>query len=443
MIEEYNPWWTSRELVNQSEYYKKYEASPIKWDVDLNFSFEPFSLNFLFGPRQVGKSTALILLVKKLLNLVDNPRAVFYFSCDGLADYKELDEVISAYLKLKRREKINTSYIILDEVTFPKEWYRAIKSRIDKGDFKDDVLILSGSLSIKAKGEIETFPGRRGKGKTLIMYPLPFSEYVRLFGVNLPQGDLDFVLKEYYKHVGYLPQLSKLFENYLASGGFPNAIKDFTYTGNVSLTTISDLISSVIGDINKLRRSERFFKMTVKAIVEKASSAFSFHSLAKDFGVGTVKTAISYVDLLEKLFLLKVVEPVDPNLGEPILRKEKKFYFIDPLLYYAFSKWTITKAPDETKLAEAVAVAHLARLFDVYYLRTNHGEVDIVVRKGERLVGFEVKYGRVRGREMRVGRIKEFYFLSKDSIDDNVIPLPLFLAMLKTPIARELEIFPS
>jgi len=29
--------------------------------------FEPHSLNFIFGPRQIGKSTALILLVKRLL----------------------------------------------------------------------------------------------------------------------------------------------------------------------------------------------------------------------------------------------------------------------------------------------------------------------------------------------------------------------------------------
>jgi len=143
----------------------------------------------------VGKSTALILLIKELLDKVDNQRAIFYFSCDKLVDYKELDDILSAYLRLKEREKIRTSYILLDEVTFPKEWYRAIKLRIDRGDFKNDVLILTSSLSMKAKVEIEKFPGRRGKGKILVMYPLPFSEYVKLFGVHIPQGDLDFAIK--------------------------------------------------------------------------------------------------------------------------------------------------------------------------------------------------------------------------------------------------------
>ncbi|WP_230937923.1 hypothetical protein [Sulfolobus acidocaldarius] len=86
------------------------------------------------------------------------------------------------------------------------------------------------------------------------------------------------------------------------------------------------MISFIISDINKLRRSERFFKITIKAIIERASSTFSFHTLSRDFGVGTVKTAISYVELLEKLFLLKAVEAIDPNSGVPLLRKEVLLY---------------------------------------------------------------------------------------------------------------------
>ncbi|MFP3195168.1 MAG: AAA family ATPase [Caldivirga sp.] len=41
-----------------------------------------FSLNFLFGLRQVGKSTALLLAIKRLLDEGVNPKAIFYYSCD-------------------------------------------------------------------------------------------------------------------------------------------------------------------------------------------------------------------------------------------------------------------------------------------------------------------------------------------------------------------------
>ncbi|WP_338598621.1 AAA family ATPase [Sulfolobus tengchongensis] len=112
-------------------------------DVIDHVSLEPFSLNIIFGPRQVGKTTAVILLIEYLLKKIENPKSIFYFSCDKLADYKELDQVLEEYLKVKKRENIRTSYIILDEITFPKEWYRSIKYRIDKGDFKNDVIILT------------------------------------------------------------------------------------------------------------------------------------------------------------------------------------------------------------------------------------------------------------------------------------------------------------
>jgi len=78
----------------------------------------------------VGKSTALILLVKELLERGVHPKSVFYLSCDAIADYRELAEVLRMYLKVRRAEGISSSYILLDEVTYPREWFRAVKSMI-------------------------------------------------------------------------------------------------------------------------------------------------------------------------------------------------------------------------------------------------------------------------------------------------------------------------
>ncbi|QXJ28705.1 hypothetical protein J5U23_01574 [Saccharolobus shibatae B12] len=433
MIEEQNPWWISPELIRENEYYRKYQESKVKWDVTLPVSLEPYSLNFLFGPRQVGKTTGLILLIKRLLDKGYNPKSIFYFACDKLADYKELDEVLEEYDKIRKKEGIKSSVIILDEITFPKEWFRSIKYRIDVGKFSNDVLILSGSLSMKAKGEIETFPGRRGKGEVLVMFPLPFSEYVKLFGINLPTGDLKFILENYTKYIGYLPKLKEILEYYLVTGGFPNAVKDFLIKGKVSQSTEYDFISGIISDINKLRRSERFFKLTARAIIERTSSEYSFHTISKDYGVGTVKTAISYVNLMEKLYFMKVIETMDANTGLPIPRKQKKFYFIDPFIYHAFSNWTMTKPPDESKLIEAVIVSHLSRFYDINYVKSNE-EVDVIVKVNGEYWGVEIKYGRVRERRKVLGKVKKFIYISKEELGDDVIPAPLFLAMLKIPI---------
>jgi predicted AAA+ superfamily ATPase len=61
------------------EIYRRYAESEVRWRPDLidKLSLRPFSLNFVFGPRQVGKSTALILLVKELLERGAHPKSVF------------------------------------------------------------------------------------------------------------------------------------------------------------------------------------------------------------------------------------------------------------------------------------------------------------------------------------------------------------------------------
>lgn len=40
-------------------------------------SLKPFSLNFIYGPRQVGKTTMIKLIIKDLLHEV-RPEAIFF-----------------------------------------------------------------------------------------------------------------------------------------------------------------------------------------------------------------------------------------------------------------------------------------------------------------------------------------------------------------------------
>jgi len=97
-MEAQNPWWYG-ELDKKYEEWKSY---PVKWipPIISSFNFKPFSLNFLVGPRQVGKTTALKIYIHNVLLPHNNPKSIFYFSCEELTDFKELGELI-----------INHSYI--------------------------------------------------------------------------------------------------------------------------------------------------------------------------------------------------------------------------------------------------------------------------------------------------------------------------------------------
>jgi hypothetical protein len=254
---------------------------------------------------------------------------------------------------------------------------------------------------------------------------------VELFNVKIQKGDLDFVLSNYMRNVQFLSELNELLEKYLITRDFPNAIRDFVKYGKVGENTISDFISSIISDVNKLRRSETFFKLAIKGIIERTANDFSYHTLSKSFGVGTVKTTISYVELLQKLYLLKVLEQIDPE-GNMLTMKENKFYFIDPFIYRAFSFWTLTNLPDETKLIESVVISHLSRIYDTFYIKAK-GEIDAVIKSKEEIIGFEVKFGNVKAEKKILGRMKKVYILSKDKVDYNIIPVSIFLAMIDIP----------
>ncbi|MEM2990553.1 MAG: ATP-binding protein, partial [Halobacteria archaeon] len=183
-----NPWWKGKENFDEDEDYRKWVSRKIKWVPELTreIALEPFSLHFIVGARQVGKTTAIKLLIKDMLELEKvNPKSIFYFRCDEISDYKELKDLLSSYLELRDSWKIDKSYIFLDEVSFPKEWYRTVKSMIDDGMFKNDVLILTASTSIKIKKETEYFPGRRGKGRDFVVRPLSFREFIKTIDPDL------------------------------------------------------------------------------------------------------------------------------------------------------------------------------------------------------------------------------------------------------------------
>ena len=97
-MEEYNPWW-----FNEIDpLYEEWLNLKVKWVPEIleKFEFKPYSLHFFIGPRQVGKTTALKILIHQLIK-ERNPKSIFYYACDELADYRELGEILDNYISMK------------------------------------------------------------------------------------------------------------------------------------------------------------------------------------------------------------------------------------------------------------------------------------------------------------------------------------------------------
>ena len=371
MLEVQNPWWIG-EPDRDWELFEKltYRIRP-KWLDEL--SLEPFSLNFVVGPRRVGKTMGIKLLIRELLKKVHTPYAVFYFSCDVLEGYKELLEVLNEYLRLKRRKSVKTAFIFLDEVSLVDDWWRALKFLIDRGELRSDVITVTGSISLTVGRHFETFGGRRGNGKTIGVMPLSFHEYYNLF------------YDEFFPSKG-----EEVFENYIETGGY------LAYLNGA--LKVEELVGFLKADLKALDRSTDLARDVMGAILDKAPSPTSFNAIAKVVGISP-HTARDYVELFEAFHVLLQVLYLGGD-GKVYPRKERKLILRDPLIVRAMELWTRRRI-DKAVLYEWLVQEHLYRKFgEVYYYRNSY-EVDAIAGT----LKVEVKSRERRGRYPRDVRV--------------------------------------
>ncbi len=363
-----NPWWDGK-----GDYHvKRWKEQKIhwwpKWTEEL--SFKPFSLNFVLGPRQVGKTTGIKLLIERLLR-ENSPESILYVNVEILPDHRELMSLLREFEGMKKGEGIKTGYIFLDEVTSLDGWWRGLKPLIDAGLMENDVVTVTGSSSLRVKRDVELFPGRRGMGKTLEVMPLSFAEYVEVMGLK--------------KSEFYTEKTLGLFEEYLKTGGFP---------GSINGLPMEDLLGAYIGELVRFGKSLEIAKETFYALIQSAPSATSFRALAGMTSGYSYKVMQDYIEFFRELYIVGIAYLKEGN--RVLYKREKKFFFRDPLLARLFSAWSGAELREDA-LYEWLVQEHLYRKFGgVYYYRNSY-EVDAIA--GDLKV--EVKAGKAHRRYPR------------------------------------------
>jgi len=435
---EQNPWWKGREHIEEDYDLIKWSEKKYKWvpEIVYNIQLQPFAFHIITGPRQAGKTTAVKLLIKKLLE-ARNPKEIFYFNCEDLADYKELSMALESYLEFRESDKIQNSVIILDEITLPKEWYRAIKFLIDRGKLKNDVLIITGSSSMSVKREVELFPGRRGNGKDYILYPLSFREFLKVVNLELekklPKADkLEEINKIIPKTLIFEKELNEHLKSYMEYGGFPLSMANLHESKEEAKRTYLNWIKNAVLKDN---RSDLIARQIIRAFVESLQSDLSWESTAKKIEIKSPKTVSAYADFLKSIFVINVLYNLDIGSKNIKFGKNKKIHFRDPLLLDIFEDWCLVKPKNkESAIAESLVVEHLARMFNdnVFFWR-NGSEVDVVVMDKKELYGFEVKWGEKAEFNSKIpNNFKKLFLITKKEYSKNPtkIPLAVFLCLL-------------
>lgn len=391
-----NPWWKGKELIEQDKHIRDFKAKKYQWMPPLlhRIRLSPGNIFTLRGPRQVGKTTMVKLLIKGLLENED-PRSVFFWNCDELVDFRELSSVLREFLAFAGQ---GDKYIFLDEISRVKDWQRSIKFLADAGELEHSSLLLTGSHTLDIKYGAERLPGRTGiLGKNFTLLPLSFPEFISLVAPDLKLPKIkELRISEINKSVAaakiFNLELKAWFEKYLVTGGFPLVINEFLMHNEIPDYLLEIYLRWVIGDIAKWGKQERILIQLLKSLLLKQSTALSWDSLAKDAEIKSHKTVSSYVEVLENMFVLKTLYFLAREKKMLNYAKNKKLYFLDPFIYRVFNSRIYYKEFEITPaLIEAVVVSHLDRQGEVSYWK-NKKEIDVVLRVGNSFLPCEVKY---------------------------------------------------
>ncbi len=314
------------------------------------------------------------------------PQSIAFFSGEIIDDHHALLSLLQRQLDSMTSK---FCYIIIDEVTYIKNWDKAIKYAADAGMLTNVVLFLTGSDLVLMQETRKTFPGRRGSAKTVDfhLYPLSFRDFLDLKG-NLPAlaapVQYDLLMTE--------------FNSYLQHGGYLTAINDLALHEKILDATFVTYSDWIRGDMLKRGKQDLYLREIINAIIKRYSSQLSctWNSLAKELSIDHHKTVADYVELLQSMgavFIQSCLQE-DKLLSAP--KKAKKLMFTDPFIYHALNFWVnqrvVINDPEiNSKLAETTVITHFRRKYPTYFISAE-GEVDLAYVDRNKFWPIEIKW---------------------------------------------------
>ena len=382
----------------------------------------------LTGGRQVGKSTSTKLLIQDWLKAKHfQPHQIFYLPCDEIFDAKQFSVVVRTFLDAVPNEPF---LLIVDEVTFVRDWDRVIKALADEGQFQRGICLLTGSDSLILKEASMRFPGRRGRAEQVDFHlqPLSFRQYVDLVAGKKNHSN---------------SSLAELFNQFLKSGGYLRAINDVALYGEISSSTYLTYEQWIRGDFLRKNKSEMNLLLLLKALCNNGVSQISYSKLTQNIGLMSKDTCIEYCNLLERMDILFNLQAYDQNKQQGFPKKDRKFHFFDPFIQHTIVRWLqregyLNGNILESNLVEACVASHCYRRGRAFYFK-GQGEIDVIMKTHQALSAVEVKWSEtIRPQDLKMlHQFDDSTVLHKSAAEGQIeeikaIPVYRFLYELKS-----------
>lgn len=404
----------------------------------------------LSGGRQIGKTTLLKQWMVKILKNHVQPERIAFFTGELIDDHHSLVRLLSDHLK--EMPKSDILYILLDEVTYIKNWDKGVKYLADAGALENAIVMITGSdLNIIKEARMR-FPGRRGRSNEVNfhLYPLHLLDVIQL-KKSMSNHDIRHLLDlEKMPSEQSMNILFEEFEKYLQHGGFLTAINDMAEYDRILPSTFSTYSDWIRGDILKRHKQEHYLLEILETIIKHYSRQVTWNALLDDLSIDHPKTIADYMALLSSMDVVFIQAALLEDKLTASPKKAKKVMFTDPFIFHAINAWLkaskdpfhdqvkplLQDAEWGSKLAEACGVTHYSRHFPTYYIKSK-GEVDIAYIADKRFRPVEIKWtNQVRPKQLKqIAKYKNGTILTKSKTMGEIqgiptIPLPLALLRL-------------
>jgi uncharacterized protein len=329
-------------------------------------SIEPKRILIVYGPRRIGKTTALEAYLKE-----QQGKNVFFATGDDV----RLQEVFKPQYRKEILDFANPYDIIaLDEAQYIPHIGMGAKMMIDA--FPKKNIILTGSSSFDLSNKI----GEPLTGRHFVLTLLPLS-----------QGELE----------GNRFELTTSLEDFLIYGSYPEVLQALDPQKKIKI--LNELVSSYLfKDVLMLEaiKYPDLLKDILTCVAFQVGNEISLNEIAVTVKTD-VKTVGRYLDLLEKMFILKKVRGFNRNLRNEISKKAKYYFLDNGIRNTVISQFNgLSLRNDVGALWENFVFMELVKksviegtLDNYYFWRTHTGqEIDIIKESNGALTAIECKW---------------------------------------------------
>ncbi len=370
-----NPWWREGKIKLKENLIQRNIYLEVLKDLKLK------QVTGIVGLRQVGKTTVLKQLIDHLLKNKIYSKNILYFSFDALRGRegiirKILHLYFSQILKKPMSELKEQIYLFFDEIQKIEDWSEDVKSVYDK-EHKIKFFVSGSSSTNILKGSGESLIGRINIRK---LYPFSFREYLRFNKIEVEPITLDKI-----KYPIEAEKISILFDNYLKIGGLPGLYSLNKSQLKTVLKTIIDLaFYRDIVNLFEVKRSD-ILEGLFYSFIKESGNVINYNKLSSSLKTKfeTVKTYIEYLDrsfiISKSLFFSKsAIKTFEKN----------------PKVYVSDNSFFILDGTKIGLIVESCVFNHLTISGNetFYWQDTKKREVDIILKKQNKLIPIEVKY---------------------------------------------------